>query len=994
MKHHRADEIAKTARRIAESPAREDYLASACAGDERLLNEVTAILLLGDDSSAQQLASPSSATSASPTPSPPLASSQPLAPTISGKFPFGGELIEKPGDLIGSYKLREEIGSGGFGVVFVADQQAPVRRRVALKMIKPGMDSREVLARFEAERQALAMMDHPNIARVFDAGPAPSGRPYFVMELVRGVRVTEYCDSHRLSLTARIALFQDICSAIQHAHQKGVIHRDIKPSNVLVTTLGDRPCVKVIDFGIAKALHEPLGEQSIYTRFAQMIGTPLYMAPEQAQLSGNAVDTRSDIYSLGVLLYVLLTGTTPIDRKRLSAADATELRRLLTEEEPPAPSTQVSRLSSKLTGSAERRSISPLEWKRALRGDLDRIVMKCLAKDPARRYQTASELADDLERFLNHQPVLARAPTFGYRLTKFARRHRFGIAVAAGFALMLIAATVVSMSLAVRAWRAETEAQRLSRREARLRVEAEANAETAEAEREAAVEAAERTQAVLTFLQEHVLSAARPRQRAGGRGINVSLRTVIDTARKQIAQHFSEQPAMEVAVRNVIGTTYWHLGEYTLAREELTRAWELARKVHGDHDLVTLDVQVNLAMALSDAGESTRAGELLVSARAELERQLDSPSIADQPEGDLLLKRLENLRKATLNDLAAVYAQTNRLAEARALYQEMWREVQQRPEATRELVRTASNYAVVLQRLQEWELAGELLEQAMRLANERLGPHHDATILLMNNLAPVYHQLGDTPHAAQMLEIALRHRRIRLSPDHPDTLTTMINLAVVRASQQRYDDAEQLYREAWEGRKRRLGEDDSRTIAAVVGLAGTLYAQQNFDESATCYRLAYQAACRSDAVPLHLRIRWGLAHVRTLESARNWQAMEQAIREMAKELPMAELTAIDRAAVYSDLARALLAQLQQPPTDKSHDTEESMKEAKVHLEQAWNSLQTPRPSDRAGGATYGVTRQRTADTWAMWYRLAGDDASARHWSEQAGIDSKSNGNSK
>ena len=333
------------------------------------------------------------------------------------------------GTVIGPYKLLEQIGEGGFGVVFLAEQERPVRRRVALKIIKPGMDTRQVIARFEAERQALAMMDHPNIAKVHDAGATENGRPYFVMELVQGVPITEYCDQCNLTTRERLELFITVCQAVQHAHQKGIIHRDIKPTNVLVAMQDGRPAPKIIDFGVAKAIDQRLTEHTLTTAFAQMVGTPLYMSPEQAELSPLGVDTRSDIYSLGVLLYELLTGTTPFDKDRLHAASYDELRRIIREEEPPRPSARISTLAADLaTTVAEHRRTDARRLSRHVRGELDWIVMKCLEKDRNRRYETPNSLARDIERYLHDEPVQACPPSTVYRFRKFARRNK----VAAG----------------------------------------------------------------------------------------------------------------------------------------------------------------------------------------------------------------------------------------------------------------------------------------------------------------------------------------------------------------------------------------------------------------------------------------------------------------------------------------------------------------------------------------------------------------------------------
>jgi WD40 repeat protein/serine/threonine protein kinase len=349
-------------------------------------------------------------------------------------------LAEKSGDKIGRYKLLQQIGEGGCGVVYMAEQEEPVRRRVALKVIKLGMDTKQVIARFEAERQALALMDHPNIARVLDAGATDTGRPFFVMELVRGVKITEFCDQKKLSPRERLELFMQVCQAIQHAHQKGVIHRDLKPSNILVTTVDDRPRPKIIDFGIAKATNnQRLTDKTLFTAFEQFIGTPAYMSPEQAEMISEDVDTRSDIYSLGVVLYELLTGKTPFDPEQFQRAGIHEIRRTIREQEPPKPSTRLDALpQSDLTTTAQARQTDAPKLLRQVRGDLDWIVMKCLEKDRARRYATANALAMDIERHLNSEPVTARPPSRLYEFQKTVRRHKFGFA-AAGAIIMALA---------------------------------------------------------------------------------------------------------------------------------------------------------------------------------------------------------------------------------------------------------------------------------------------------------------------------------------------------------------------------------------------------------------------------------------------------------------------------------------------------------------------------------------------------------------------------
>jgi tetratricopeptide (TPR) repeat protein len=422
-------------------PERAAYLDLACAGDSELRRRIEKMLAAQDQ-----------------------AGSFLERPARSAVLTVDYPLAERPGSVIGPYKLLEQIGEGGFGLVFMAEQQQPVRRKVAVKVLKPGMDTRQVVARFEAERQALAIMDHPNIAKVHDGGETANGRSYFVMELVRGVPITDYCDQNQMTVQQRLALFVPVCQAIQHAHHKGIIHRDLKPSNVLVSQDDTTPIVKVIDFGVAKALGQELTEKTLYTSIAQMIGTPLYMSPEQAGMSDLDIDTRSDIYSLGLVLYELLTGTTPIDKERLCSAGYDEMRRIIREEEPPKPSTRLSTLGLAATTAATRRQSDPHRLSQLLRGELDWIVMKTLEKDRDRRYETANGLARDVERYLHDEPVLACPPSAWYRFGKFTRRNKNILVVTAGVFLALAGiAVAIGWGLRDRAAREEALNQAVDR---------------------------------------------------------------------------------------------------------------------------------------------------------------------------------------------------------------------------------------------------------------------------------------------------------------------------------------------------------------------------------------------------------------------------------------------------------------------------------------------------------------------------------------------------
>jgi tetratricopeptide (TPR) repeat protein len=709
-------------------------------------------------------------------------------PSDSGLGPTEAmDPCEIAGTMIGSYRLLQKIGEGGMGEVWLAEQKEPLRRRVALKLVKAGMNTREVIARFESERQALALMDHPAIAKVFDAGSTPQGLPYFVMEYVAGVPITAYCDNHRLSTRERLELFMHVCEGVQHAHQKAIIHRDLKPSNVLVTEVDGKAAPKIIDFGVAKALSHKLTADTMFTRVGALIGTPEYMSPEQANSSGEDIDTRTDVYSLGVIFYELLAGGPPIDLRRI-AFD--EFLRRLREEEPPKPSTKIRTLGhAASTEMAHKRHTEPLTLAKQIHGDLDSIALKALEKDRSRRYGSPSDLAADIERSLNNQAVLAVAPSAAYRARKFARRYRGALVTACAFALVLIVAAAVSIRQSVRA------------------------------NREAAV-----AQAVNDFLQNDLLAQASAATQSGPSSKpdpDLKVRAALDRAATRITGKFGRQPEVEAAIRDTIGQTYMDLGLYPEARTQLERALDLRRRVLGAKDPKTLGTLSRLGHTAFLQGRFGEA-ETMFGQALELQRRVLG---SEHPEA-----------LTSMNGLANVYYSQGKYPQAEALFSRSL-EIQRRvlgPEHSATLM-SMNNLANAYFSQGKYPQAEAIHSQSLEIERRVIGPEHPNTLMSMNNLAIVYSLQGKYSQAKDLFSRTVEIRRRVLGPEHPDTLSSISNLANVYGRQGKNAEAEALYIHVLEIQRRVLGSEHLRTLRSMNNLAAIYDGEGKYGQAEALY---------------------------------------------------------------------------------------------------------------------------------------------------------------
>jgi eukaryotic-like serine/threonine-protein kinase len=708
---------------------------------------------------------------------------------------------EQPGMVIGPYKLMEQIGEGGMGLVFVAEQQQPVRRRVALMIIKPGMDSRQVIARFEAERQALALMDHQNIAKVYDTGTTESGRPYFVMELVHGVPITDYCDANQLTPRQRLELFVPVCQAVQHAHQKGIIHRDLKPSNVLVTMYDDKPVPKVIDFGVAKAVEQRLTEKTVYTQFGTLVGTFEYMSPEQAEMNAFGVDTRSDVYALGVLLYELLTGTTPLERPRLRQAAFDEIRRIIKEEEPPRPSVRLS-TSGALAKVAAARKTDPGKLSRLVRGELDWVVMRCLEKDRTRRYDTASALARDVERYLRDEPVEACPPSAGYRLRKLARKYRKPLEAAAAFAILLLAGVVVSSWLAVRA----TQAEKDTRAERDRALEAE----------KLASEEKQNAEASLRFLLTDVLEQADPWQQPKS---DLTVRALLDQAAARLEANQNMPPLVKASIRRTMGSVYYGLWELMTAEKQLREAYELQKEYAGENNRETLTTAYKLGMLYwiqSDYAQAEPLYVRVVEGRRQLLGEEDRDTLA-------ATNSLANMYKYRDESERALPLLTKALETSRRVYGENdW--------LTLMLSRSLGSAYVVGGQYAEAE---QILVPTLNNSPDKRNPN---TLIVESVLATLYYEMGRLDDAERLGLHAYQLRKEVLGELNAHTLYSEALLANIYIAKGQLDKARPL----WSDFRKEAHAQQDRLPPFVIWRVGevglALLKQQQFAESETFLR--------------------------------------------------------------------------------------------------------------------------------------------------------------
>ena len=843
------------------------YLTEVCGGDDALRTELEQLLAAHAD--PDSILEPPPA--AVPTACEPFEPHARPASMATGEYiPESADEsshpkpIDQRGDIAigsiiaGRYKLIEVIGEGGMGSVFLAEQTEPVKRQVALKLIRSGMDTKLVLARFDAERQALALMDHPNIARVYDGGTTPpthvggSPMPFFVMELVHGIPLTLYCDEHRLTVASRLELFVSVCQAVQHAHQKGIIHRDLKPGNVLVTEVDGRPTPKVIDFGVAKAIEQKLTDQSI-ADLGAIVGTPAYMSPEQADPTSMDIDTRTDVYALGVMLYELLSGTPPIDAKQFKRGAILEMLRMVREEEAPRPSTKLSS-SEALPNIAASRSIEPAKLAKLLRGELDWIVLKALEKDRTRRYETANGFARDIQRYLADEVVEARSPTAGYRLKKFARRNRGQVMAASLVVLVLLAGIAGTTFGLIRAEHRRQDADNARAAEAdRANGErlAKIDAQNSAAAEKAANERAQKRLREVAKSNEilgSIFDSLDPKEIAKNeRPLQAILVEKLDKAVAQLEGEAIGDPLVVATMQTRFGRSLLALNEPKKAIILLEKARKTLQSRLGADDPETLAAMLNLAVGYLKAGKLKlsldlyketydRAMGLLGPDHPITSSSMNDLAYCYEANGKLdqalpLFKKALELRKkelgpnnpttlATMNNLAGAYQADGKLEMAVALFKETLEVARSKfgPKHPDTLL-TANNLALAYEETGKWDLAIPLLEETLKLQKELLGSDNTETLGSINNLALAYQRAGQPAKALPLLEDLFKRTKAKLGADHPHTLLVMGNLAEAYRDLGKLDLALPLMEETLKLTRAKLGPEHPDTLMCVNNLA-------------------------------------------------------------------------------------------------------------------------------------------------------------------------------
>jgi serine/threonine protein kinase len=842
---------------LSRSPGeRAAFLEQACAGRPELLAAVQ-VLLAAHEKPGNVLDRPPAELGRSVNPAPDQArgpatgeaASEPDAPPLSQLTTTDFRPDALPGAVIaGRYTLVEKIGEGGMGEVWVAKQTEPVKRKVALKLIKAGMDSRAVLQRFDQERQALALMDHPNIARVLDGGLTPTGQPFFVMELVNGLPLTKFCDEARLTPKERLQLFVPICQAVQHAHHKGIVHRDLKPANILVTLIDGRPVPKVIDFGVAKATAGKLTDESLSTQFGAVIGTLEYMAPEQAGFSGVDIDTRADIYSLGVVLYELLTGLRPINARRLRKAGLAEMARLIQEEDPSKPSTRLS-TEEGLASLAALRRTEPRKLLALLRGDLDWVVMKCLEKQRDRRYETANGLARDLQRYLADEAVEARPASAGYRLRKFLKRYK-GPVVAAS--LVLLALLVGTLGTTWGLYQA---------------LQATAAEKTAHAQSQQRLTQIEKANDLLGSIFENldpkeIAKAERPLQ--------AILVEKLDRAVAQLEGESIGDPLVVATMQLKFANSLVGLGEPGKAIVLLERARATIQAKLGPEHPDTLNSMNSLAQAYWEARKLDLALPLFAETLKLTKAKLG-------PEHPLTLTSMNNLastyQAAGKRDLALpLFAETLKLRKAHL-----------GPEHPDTLA-TMNNLAGAYHDAGKLGLAVPLLEETLKVRKAKLGPEHPETLISISGLAQAYQDAGRLDLALPLFEETLKLRKSKLGPEHPETLITMGNLAAAYWQEKQLDKSIALFEETLKHQEAKLGRDHPDTVLTVANLGVNYKDAGRFAEAIPLLEEAYRAAKK------YPQIRWvGTplldAYATAGEDAKFANLIQEQLAEARKTLP-------------------------------------------------------------------------------------------------------------